>query len=66
MSIRKLNLRTIILLLVVILPLLSIAQPSFDDDVEDIPIDGGLSLLIASGIGVAAKRIKSKKSITEE
>lgn len=58
MNTNKLNLKTIIIVLIVILPLLSIAQPSFDDDVEDIPIDGGLSLLIAGGIGVAAKKMK--------
>jgi hypothetical protein len=34
-----------------ILPSLVHAQPVFDDDVNDVPIDGGLSLLVAAGVG---------------
>jgi hypothetical protein len=29
----------------------------FDEDVEDTPIDGGISLLIAAGIGLGAKKV---------
>lgn len=65
MTTKKLPLKTIIIVLIIVLPLLSIAQPSFDDDVEDVPIDGGLSLLIAGGIGMAAKKMKGKKSTGE-
>ncbi|MEI2708389.1 MAG: hypothetical protein V9E96_05130 [Chitinophagaceae bacterium] len=38
------------------------AQPVFDDDVNDVPIDGGLSLLIAVGVGYGAKKIKEKRN----
>jgi len=65
MTTKKLSLQSIIIALMIILPLLSIAQPGFDDDVEDVPIDGGLSLLIAGGVGIAAKKIKDKKSTAE-
>ncbi|MCU0322017.1 MAG: hypothetical protein MUE72_06330 [Chitinophagaceae bacterium] len=65
MNLNKLPLKTIIIIFMIVLPLLSIAQPSFDDDVEDVPIDGGLSLLIAGGIGIAAKKMKGKKSTAE-
>jgi hypothetical protein len=37
------------------------AQPVFDDDVNDVPIDGGLSLLIAVGVGYGAKNKRKKK-----
>jgi|LauGreDrversion4_1035100.scaffolds.fasta_scaffold05203_2 hypothetical protein len=33
------------------------AQPGFDDDVEDTPIDGGVSLLVGAGIAYGVKRI---------
>ena len=36
--------------------------PSFGpDDVTDAPIDGGLSLLVAAGVGYGAKRLRKKK-----
>ena len=44
-----------------ILPCISHAQPGFGDDVDDVPIDGGLSLLIAAGVGYGAKKLKEKR-----
>lgn len=38
------------------------AQPVFDDDVNDIPVDGGLSLLVAAGVGYGAKKIREKRN----
>jgi hypothetical protein len=32
------------------------AQPVFDDDVNDVPIDGGLSLLIAAGVVMVLRK----------
>jgi hypothetical protein len=52
----------LIVLAIVFLPLLSIAQPGFGDDVDDVPVDGGLSLLIASGIGYGVNKLKNKKN----
>jgi hypothetical protein len=37
------------------------AQPGFDDDVEDTPIDGGVSLLVGAGIAYGVKRIYNYK-----
>jgi hypothetical protein len=37
------------------------AQPGFDDDVEDTPIDGGISLLVGAGIAYGVKRIYNYK-----
>jgi hypothetical protein len=52
-----------ILAVVVILsmPMLSQAQPGFGDDVSDVPVDGGISLLVAAGIGYGAKKIREKR-----
>jgi hypothetical protein len=36
----------------------TMAQPEFDDDVVDTPIDGGIAILIASGLVFGAKKIK--------
>ena len=56
---------TLIFLLVVIIlfPCIAEAQPSFTDDVSDVPIDGGLSLLVAAGVGYGAKKIQQRRAI---
>ncbi len=52
---------TCVVLFLFILPLHSFAQPGFTDDVNDVPVDGGLSLLVAAGVGYGAKKIKNRK-----
>jgi hypothetical protein len=37
------------------------AQPGFDDDVEDTPIDGGVSLVLAAGLAYGLARKAGKK-----
>lgn len=46
-----------------LLPALLHAQPGFTDDTNDVPIDGGLSLLVAAGVGYGAKKIREKRKI---
>jgi hypothetical protein len=41
------------------------AQPGFTDDVNDVPVDGGLSLLIAAGVGYGAKKIREKRKLNQ-
>jgi hypothetical protein len=57
------NIKHIIaLLLVIAMPLITLANAGFDDDVMDTPIDGGLSLLVAAGVGYGAKQLKKKRN----
>lgn len=49
----------LVLLVTISLPLL--AQDGFGDPLADTPIDGGLTLLVAAGIGYGAKKIKDNK-----
>jgi len=51
----------ILLCILFILPTFLNAQPVFDDDVNDVPVDGGLSLLVAAGIGYGAKKMRDKR-----
>ncbi len=41
------------------------AQEDFEDggasDTEDVPIDGGISLLVAAGVGYGAKKLNDKR-----
>lgn len=39
--------------------------PTLPDDPENVPIDGGLSLLVAAGVGYAVKRKKMQASKNE-
>ena len=49
------------------LPLASIAQAGFaSTDVTDTPIDGGISLLVAAGIGYGAKKLYNKRQAKKE
>jgi hypothetical protein len=50
------------LLVIVTMPILTFAQ-AFEDEVLDTPIDGGLSLLVAAGVGYGAKQLKKKKQL---
>ncbi len=52
-----------LLFVLFMLPSLLHAQPGFGDDTDDVPIDGGLSLLVAAGVGYGAKRLKEKKGM---
>ena len=37
------------------------AQPGFDDDVQDTPIDGGVSVVLAAGVAYGLARKVGKK-----
>jgi hypothetical protein len=39
------------------------SQPGFDDDVEDTPIDGGVGLLIATGLIYGAKKVRKNLKV---
>ena len=53
----------LIVAIILLLPTILHAQPGFTDDTADAPIDGGLSLLIAGGVGYGVKKVReSRKS----
>ncbi len=64
MKLKISNIQFIILIACILVPCLVHAQPGLGaDDVDDgVPIDGGLSLLIAAGVGYGAKKIKQRKT----
>ena len=37
--------------------------PGFDDNVSDVPVDGGLSLLLAAGAVYGGRRIRKRKKV---
>lgn len=61
----KLILQSIALVAILLLPALLHAQPGFGggEDVVDTPIDGGLSLLLAAGVGYASKKLNDKRKV---
>ena len=51
----------LIIAIIVLLPTILHAQPGFTDDTTDAPIDGGLSLLIAGGVGYGIKKVRERR-----
>jgi hypothetical protein len=49
----------LMVMLVFALPVL--AQDGFGDPGDDVPVDGGLTLLAAAGIGYGAKKLREKR-----
>ncbi len=61
--------RMILLVCVIILPGFLFAQPGgFDDDVLDnpVPFDGGVTLLVAAGLGYGIKKYRDNRKIVQE
>ena len=61
MKLKTSTLQLVILAACFLVPCLLHAQPGFGDDVDDVPIDGGLSLLVAAGVGYGVKKIKASR-----
>jgi len=60
------NLQTLMILLVMLLPVLVHAQSDPGGDPDTAPIDGGLSLLIAGGVGYGVKKVREKRASSQE
>ena len=59
---KKMLLSIIAMFIVTLLPMLASAQLDGTPIVpENAPIDGGLSLLVAAGVGYGAKKLKEKR-----
>jgi len=56
------NLQTLMMILVMLLPVLVHAQSDPGGDPDTAPIDGGLSLLIAGGVGYGVKKVREKRA----
>ena len=61
MKLKISTIQLVILVALFLVPSLLHAQPGFGDDVDDVPLDGGLSLLVAAGVGYGVKKMKSRK-----
>jgi hypothetical protein len=56
-----LNIQTLLLVIVLFSPVLLNAQPSDPGSDPDVPIDGGLSVLLAAGVGYGIRELKKKR-----
>ena len=52
---------TILFYILFLLPTIANAQDGFGEVVSDVPVDGGLSLLVAAGVGYGAKKIRENR-----
>jgi hypothetical protein len=51
----------VIFALFLALPAITQAQPEFEEDLQDVPVDGGLSLLVAAGTLYGVRRLRRTK-----
>ncbi len=58
-------LQVTVLVMIMLLPAILHAQPGFGDDVDDVPVDGGLCLLVAAAIGYGAQKLGRSRIKTE-
>jgi hypothetical protein len=56
----RINQRVLILFIIFVVPISAFAQPGFDDDVADTPIDGGTILLTVASIAFGVKKVINK------
>jgi hypothetical protein len=56
------TIQLVVLVALMLAPSLLHAQPGFGDDVDDVPVDGGLSLLLAAGVGYGVKKLRKKQT----
>ena len=45
---------------------LMLAQPGFDDDVNDVPVDGGVSILVLGAAAYSLRKIHQKNKIMNQ
>ena len=58
---------TIIILMLSLLQYSAVlAQDTFTDGVNDVPLDGGLSLLVAAGVGYGIKKVRDERKKSKE
>lgn len=55
------KLKLLLIVNLIIVPGILIAQEPFPDNTEDVPFDGGISLLVAAGLGYGLKKVYEKK-----
>jgi hypothetical protein len=49
-------------IIIFLMPSILHAQPEFVDDTNDVPVDGGISLLITASVGFGLKKLKFRKA----
>lgn len=63
---KTLVIKYLMLAMIFSLPLFALAQAPDPGDDPDVPIDGGLSLLVAAGVGYVAKKGYDKRKKTAQ
>jgi hypothetical protein len=62
---KKIVLSIIVLFIIMVVPMLASAQVDGEPPNPEgaVPLDGGLSLLVAAGVGYGAKKLKAKRAL---
>lgn len=54
--------RVIPMVMLVVIPMVVMAQPPEPEGDPDVPIDGGVTLLVAAGVGYGVKKLRDRKA----
>ena len=57
---------TMLVPLIAVINALQVIAPGFSPDTQDVPIDGGICLLIAAGIGYGIKKTNTKTNASKK
>ena len=50
-----------VLVIIMLIAIPAMAQDNFPDPPDDIPVDGGITLLLAAGAGYGAKKLRDNR-----
>lgn len=62
---RKVQITIVLHIVAILLPTLCMAGPDFESEHQDVPIDGGLSLLVAAGAAYGARKALRKNGMVQ-
>jgi hypothetical protein len=67
-SINIQQLQKVVCLMIILLAVTNLAHADINDltDPDTLPVDGGLSLLVAAGVGYGAKKVKEMRKKNKE
>lgn len=61
MNSKRIFVRLLLMMMAYGMPMIVFAQADFDDDVTDVPVDGGSGILIAMGVGYGLKKYRDNR-----
>jgi hypothetical protein len=59
---KKASLQLVLQMIFIFFPLVCMAGPGFEGEQQEVPVDGGLSLLVAAGAAYGARKLRRNRT----